>query len=252
MIAKDSYLIPAWPKVEGVHTLVTTRFGGVSEGPFTSFNQALHCGDKPTTVLKNRLKLMQDQNISQIQWLHQVHGTRVYQARRLASRDPVEADAVWTDQPGLGCAVLTADCLSVFLYSVDAGAVAVAHCGWKGLTGGLLETFVETLPGSIEHLLGWFGPSIGSAVYEVGSDVRHAFLLRYGAENAARVFRDAGKAGTDKWYADLPGMARQILGGIGVVVAPSESLCTWEDPRFYSYRRDGGVTGRMASLIWLE
>jgi YfiH family protein len=157
------------------------------------------------------------------------------------------ADASLTHEPGHVCAVLTADCLPVLLCERHGRAVAAAHAGWRGLLAGVIERTVEGLAQSPENIAAWLGPAIGPRAFEVGPEVREAFLARDAA--AAAAFKPSlGGA----WLADLYSLARQRLAQVGVNAISGGDFCTFSDPaRFYSYRLDGR-TGRMASLIWLE
>jgi len=157
------------------------------------------------------------------------------------------ADASWSETPGEACAVLTADCLPVLFCDRAASRVAVAHAGWRGLAGGVLETTLEALAIRAEDVLVWLGPAIGPAAFEVGGEVREAFVARHPAAAAAFVpSRNEGR-----FMADLYQLARIRLAAVGVEAVYGGGLCTFSDPRFYSYRR-ASRTGRFASLIWLE
>lgn len=242
---------PGWPAPANVVALTTTRKGGYSVAPYTSFNLADHVGDSPRAVSANRASLARDlPAVTGVHWLSQVHGVCVAEAGR-GEPCPV-ADASWSREPGHACAVLTADCLPVLLCSRAGDVVAAAHAGWRGLLAGVLENTVAAMGEEPEKLLAWLGPAIGPAVFEVGAEVRSAYLT-----DAADV------AGTDNcfvpnsanpghFFADLYGLARLRLGAVGVYRVFGGELCTFSDPgRFYSYRREG-QTGRMASIILLN
>lgn len=236
-------LRPDWPAPPAVRALTTTRVGGVSRPPWDGFNLAAHVGDRPAHVARNRSLLRSRFGLpGDPAWLSQVHGTDVLEAGRGG-----EADAVWTDVPGRVCAVLTADCLPV-LFCADAGTcVAAAHAGWRGLAAGVLEATVAALPAEPAGLLAWLGPAIGPDAFEVGDEVRSAFVGR--DAGAAAAFRPAGAG---RWLADLYALARLRLAAAGVTRVSGGGWCTFDDrDRFYSYRRDG-ITGRMASLVWLQ
>ncbi len=240
----NGWLLPEWPAPPAVRALVTTRAGGVSRGPYASLNLADHVGDTAAAVAENRRRLCARLPAEPL-WLRQVHGSAVVDAA--AAAPDAEADAALTRQPGTVCAVLTADCLPVLLCSRSGRTVCAAHAGWRGLAGGVLEAAVAALAESPEDLLAWLGPAIGPRAFEVGDEVRAAFLAA--APQAEAAFAPAAPG---KWLADLYLLARQRLQAAGVVRIFGGGLCTFSDAaRFYSYRRDG-ITGRMAALIWTE
>jgi YfiH family protein len=238
------FLRPDWPAPARVHAAMTTRIGGTSRGPYAGFNLAAHVGDEPDAVAANR-KLLRTQLAlpAEPAWLEQVHGARV---ARLPGPVAGPADASVTRDPGVVCAVLVADCLPVFFAGRDGDRVGIAHAGWRGLAAGVVEATVAALGGDPGRLVAWLGPAIGPDAFEVGDDVREAFVS--GDPGAATAFR-TGRAG--RWMADLPALARRRLAAAGVTTVGGGGLCTHSDPaRFYSYRRDG-ATGRMAALAWL-
>ncbi len=237
-------LVPDWPVPAGVRAVMTTRRGGVSVGPYASFNLATHVGDDERAVAANRHRLRHALGLpAEPAWLEQVHGTTVAVLER---EHPGAADAAVTTRRGQVCAVLVADCLPVFLAGRAGDRVGVAHAGWRGLAGGVIEATVAALDCEPGSLVAWLGPSIGPDAFEVGGEVREAFLDR--DAQAAGAFR-AGRAG--RFLADLPALARRRLAALGIHDVRGGGLCTHADPgRFYSYRRDG-VTGRMAALAWL-
>lgn len=237
------FVVPDWPAPANVRALVTTRTGGVSRPPFDSLNLGDHVGDDPAAVFENRRRLRAHLPAEPV-WLRQVHGVRCVDAARTPSG--TEADAAFTREPDVVCAVLTADCLPVLLCDTAGTAVAVAHAGWRGLAAGVVERAVAAigLPG--ERLIAWLGPAIGPRRFEVGDDVRAAFLAHDPAAAQAFVARPQ-----DKWLCDLTALARQRLAALGIRRIAGADFCSVSDAaRFYSYRRDG-VTGRMASLVWL-
>lgn len=236
------WLVPDWQAPARVRACVTTRSGGISQPPFDSLNLGDHVSDDPRAVAENRRRLQQALNC-QPAWLSQVHGIRVVQA------DPArvqEADASWSAAPGVACAILTADCLPVLFCDRAGTRVAAAHAGWRGLAGGMLEATLDALDCAPDEVLVWLGPAIGPQAFEVGPEVREAFLSGYPQAEAA--FRPSANPG--KSLADLYQLARIRLAARGVTAVYGGGLCTWSDPRFYSYRR-AARTGRFASLIWL-
>lgn len=237
------WLCPDWPAPARVRSCVTTRQPGVSLPPYDAFNLALHVGDDPRRVAHNRALLCQRLGC-QPGWLEQVHGTQVVAVDPQLVR---VADANWTDQPGLAACVMTADCLPALFCDRTGRCVAAAHAGWRGLLDGVLEATLQALPAAPEDVLVWLGPAIGPASFEVGDEVREAFVARQA--QAAQAFQRAAQPG--KWLADLYLLARQRLAGYGVTAIYGGGFDTFRDPRFYSYRR-GTPTGRFASLVWLQ
>jgi len=237
-------LEPDWPVPPRVRALVTTRSGGISSGPYASFNLGDHVGDDPAAVAHNRA-LLAEHLPSEPLWLRQVHGIAVADSRQ--HRAGCEADAAVTRDAGSVLAVLTADCLPVFLADDAGEAVGIAHAGWRGLAAGVVERTVDALGVEPARVIACLGPAIGPEAFEVGDDVRNAFLRDNPEAAAAFIPRSTGK-----WLADLYALARMRLARIGVTRVHGGGLCTFSDAvRFFSHRRNG-VTGRMASLIWLE
>jgi len=243
------FIVPDWPAPARVRAAFSTRAGGVSRGVYAGLNLGALSGDDPAAVAENRRRLAAALGLpAEPCWLWQVHGTRVVRAPfQKNSAAPPEADAIYTTQTGVVCAVLAADCLPVLLCDEDASVVAAAHAGWRGLAAGVLEATVAALPVAPARLLAWLGPAIGPEAFEVGTEVRAAFLAA--DPGAAPAFRPGPAPG--KWYADLFALARQRLARIGVARVHGGGLSTHADAaRFYSHRRDGR-TGRMAALVWL-
>lgn len=238
-------MVPAWPAPATVRAACTTRVGGVSVGPHAALNVGSRCGDDPAAVAENRRRLAEALALpSTPHWLAQVHGTRVIEAQ--AGGTEAEADAAWTDRPGIVCVAQAADCLPVLLCDDAGTVVAAAHAGWRGLCAGVLEATVTALPVAPERLLAWLGPAIGPNDFEVGDEVRGAFVAV--DPRAASAFRPGQRP--QHWLADLYELARQRLARVGVVRVYGGGESTFADPqRFYSFRRDG-VCGRMAALIW--
>jgi YfiH family protein len=235
-------ILPDWPAPPRVKCLMTTREGGVSGAPWTSFNLGDHVGDDPAHVAANRARLRQNLP-AEPGWLRQVHSARAVEL----GRDPnPEADASFTRQAGQVCAVLTADCLPVLFCDRAGSVVAAAHAGWRGLADGVLETTVAAMGVEPGEILAWMGAAIGPQAFEVGDEVRQVFVGRHPEAAAAFAPHAPGK-----WLADIYRLARIRLGHAGVESVYGGGRCTFsETDLFYSYRRDG-VTGRMASLVWL-
>jgi len=241
-----SWLGPEWPAPPRVHACTTTRLGGVSDGAYASLNLASHVGDVPERVVENRRRLMRALRLpAEPAWLQQVHGTAVLNAAGISTA--CEGDASYATQPGVVCAVLTADCLPLLLCNYGGTRVAAVHAGWRGLLHGVIEEAVRALELPGEEVLAWLGPAIGAGAFEVGEEVRAALLAADPA--AADAFSPSPQG---RWLADIYSMARRRLAAVNVSAVFGGRWCTVsEAERFYSYRRDG-ATGRMASLIWLE
>lgn len=236
------WLTPNWPAPARVKACVTTRSGGVSQAPFDSFNLGEHVEDDPVAVAKNRQRLL-SQLGCQAAWLRQVHGIAVAHADPAAV---LEADASWTATPGIACTIMTADCLPLLFCDRAGTRVAAAHAGWRGLAAGVLEASLDALACAPEEVLAWFGPAIGPQAFEVGAEVREAFVGAH--PQAAGAFVPSANPG--RFLADLYQLARIRLAVRGVGAVYGGGFCTYNDLRFYSYRRSAR-TGRFASLIWL-
>lgn len=237
-------IAPDWAAPTGVRALSTTRQGGASGPPWAAFNLGEHVGDDPAAVLANRQRLRATLP-EEPRWLRQIHGTCCVDAGLMSRGE--QADASFTRQRGVVCAVQTADCLPVLLCDERATVVGVAHAGWRGLAGGVIESVVMAMGEPGGRLLAWLGPAIGPRAFEVGSEVRAAFLAH--DPRAADAFVAAHEG---KWLCNIYLLARQRLAALGIHRVTGADFCTASDgERFFSYRRDG-VTGRMASLVWLE
>ncbi len=237
-----------WSPHPRVLALCTTRDAfGESPPPFDRLNLGTRCGDDPAIVARNRAALRARYALpSEPKWLRQVHGAQVARFDSTPNDEP-EADAAVTSEPGTVLAVLAADCLPVLFSSDDGEVIAAAHAGWRGLAAGVLERTVEAMRVAPAKLRAWLGPAAGPQAYEVGEEVRAAFVDRNAG--AAEVFV-ATRPG--HWLCDLCALARQRLAHVGVTRVSGGGLCTISDPRrFYSHRRDGR-TGRMASLIFIK
>ncbi len=238
-------IYPQWPVPGHVQAVSTTRTGGASQPPYDSFNLAAHVGDDDAAVIANRQQLARQLRLpAEPCWLEQVHGHAVIDAA-MRTGTP-SADASYCRQPGVVCAVMTADCLPVLFCDQRGEVVAAAHAGWRGLASGVLEATVEAMGVQADSILAWLGPAIGPAAFEVGSEVRSAFVDRQAEAAAAFSPLDNGK-----WLADIYQLARLRLVAAGVKHLYGGGFCTFSDhKRFYSFRRQS-ITGRMASLIWM-
>lgn len=247
------WIVPSWPAPAHVRAFVTTRDGGVSRGPWSGadgggMNLGLGSGDDRDDVLANRTRLRASLP-AEPAWLRQIHGAAVVDAATVSA--PIDADASFATAPDVVCSVLVADCMPVFLADRAGTRVAVAHAGWRGLAAGVLEATVAAGGFEPAETLAWLGPAIGPDRFEVGDDVRDAFV-EAAPTNADAVAAAFAPQPDGKWLADLPRLATLRLASCGVSDVTASGLCTASDARrFYSYRRDR-VTGRMAAVVWIE
>lgn len=239
----NDWLIPDWPAPAGIKSCVTTRSGGASLAPFDSFNLGDHVDDDPQSVAANRLRLTSHLHI-QPAWLKQVHGVVV------AKADPtqvVEADASWSATPGIACTIMTADCLPALFCDRAGTRVAAAHAGWRGLAAGVLEAAADSLNVAPADILVWLGPAIGQPSFEVGAEVREAFISTHPETDAAFI----SSKNPGRFMADIYALARLRLAARDITAVYGGGFDTFTDPRFYSYRQSAR-TGRFASLIWID
>lgn len=245
-----AWIVPTWPAPASVHALTTTRqLPGNSLPPYDAFNLGLRTGEDPTVAWANRDLLGRALALPAVpRWLHQVHGKHVAIFDAAADTTDVElqADAAITRAPGVVLAIQTADCLPVLLCADNGSEVAAVHAGWRGLSGGVVEACVARMRTPPARLMAWLGPAIGPTSYEVGDEVRAAFVAH--ADEARAAFAPARPG---HWLCDLYTLARQRLQGLGVTQIHGGGFDTFNESRFYSYRRDGAASGRFASLIWI-
>ena len=244
MALPEHCIVPDWPAPANVKALQTTRHGGVSAAPYDTLNLGMHVGDNPQAVARNR-QLLEPLVPSEPVWLEQVHGTVVANADASSCR--VQADACIARHRGAVCVVMTADCLPILLCDEAGTVVAAVHAGWKGLAAGVIEATVNAMEVAPHRLIAWLGPAIGQEAFEVGAEVRAAFIAHQA--RAAEAFVAHG--GQGKYHADLYLLARQRLEALGIRKVSGGNYCTYhQKDKFFSYRRDG-VTGRMGTFIWL-
>lgn len=245
----NDWLTPAWSAPATVRAYVSSRGAPLSAGAYGAFNTADHVGDAPEHVRASRDALSSHFGfLHSPLWLDQVHGTDVVVADPLTQRQP--ADAVTTRVEGLPITIHTADCLPVFFCNRQGTQVAIAHAGWRGLEAGVIENTVRTFSDPAGDLLVWLGPAIGPAHFEVGNEVRDAFV-RHLPEHAMAFTPSPFQPDGRHWLCDIYLLARQRLGKMGITQVTGGGFCTVEEERFFSYRRDK-ATGRMLSVIWLD
>lgn len=241
------FIEPNWSAPQKIRAYTSLRTGGVSQSPFDQFNLGDHVGDDPNLVatnreiLKNTLQLPNDPI-----WIQQIHGIDVVKA--LPHNKDRTADASFTNEAHQVCAVLTADCLPILLCDRQGTHVAAIHAGWRGLLNGVIEATLSTMSLDNQEVLAWLGPAIGPTHFEVGDEVRDAFIRQNSLASTAFT-----PSPNQRWMADLYALARMRLHSQGITAIYGGDYCTYADANlFYSYRRDGGKTGRMATLIWIS
>lgn len=238
-----TWIVPDWPVPLNVKAISTTRQGGVSQPPFDALNLGDHVGDYKTHVIRNRQIIMQQCQLpSEPLWMSQVHGNVVDRTTYFC-----QADARYTNQKGMVCAIMTADCLPVLLCDSRGHEIAAVHAGWRELASGVIEQAVANFNASADQMYAWLGPAIGSKHFEVGHDVVTQFDQHH--EKIGNAFQQTSN---HKWCMDMVAIAQAKLSDCGVKRIYGGHWCTWQnEQQFFSYRRDS-VTGRMATLIWLD
>jgi len=239
------WIVPDWPAPPGVRAFATTRSGGVSDGEYGTLNLGLASGDDPARVARNR-EILRAHLPERPQWLVQRHGTHVEVLGSAHLHEALVADGATTTVAGRVCGVLTADCLPLLLCDREGRQVAAVHAGWRGLAAGIVERAVKTFPDP-ERVLAWMGPAIGPQSFEVGPEVREAFLAADPGAEAAFAPKGPGK-----YLADLYALATRRLAQAGVPQAWGGGFCTLrESQRFFSYRRHQ-ASGRLGTFIWRD
>ena len=241
-----------WPASPWIHAGTTTRLDGCSIAPFDSFNLAKHVGDDEGMVAKNRLLLKDKLRLpSEPVWLNQVHGAEVIETREGLFQDghfDVTADGAYTNRPGVVCAILSADCVPILLCNRTGTEIAAVHAGWRGLCQDILAGAVAKFNAKANEIMAWIGPHISAEHYEIRNDMRTT-CIEFMGQATERCFKAIEN---EQYLADLEGLVKLKLTALGVLDITSSSLCTWKDENlFYSYRRSA-ITGRMASLIWIN
>lgn len=245
MIPED-WIRPDWPAPAGVRAFVTTRAGGVSEGEYGGMNLGERSGDEPQRVARNRM-IVRAHLPAAPRWMTQVHGTGVADLDALAEGAAPVADAAVTAVPGRVAVVQTADCMPLLLCDTAGRRVGVAHAGWRGMAAGVIENAVRAMGAAPGEVMAWMGPTIGPSAFEVGPEVREAFLKADPGAGDAFAAHVPGK-----FLADLYALARRRLEAAGVREIHGGGFCTYRDTqRFFSYRRVP-ASGRMGAFIWME
>lgn len=239
-------ITPDWPAPSNVHAVSTTRIGGVSTAPYHALNLATHVGDEPDNINQNRQRLIEQLNLPEApRWLNQTHGCTIADSDQWQLN--MDADACISKTPKHVCTIMTADCLPVLICDTNAQFVAAVHAGWRGLAAGIIEKTLRRYHGKSSDLMVWLGPAIGPSQFEVGPEVVEAFCLQNKDAHSAFVQQDS-----EHYLADIYQLARQRIQAAGVTAIYGGEYCTVSDAHhFFSYRRDG-VTGRMASMIWIR
>ena len=239
--------IPAdWPVPEHVQAGTTTRIGGYSRGTYASMNLASHVDDNPDYVFQNRILIREQLSLpDEPLWLQQIHSNKVINLAKENVNQP--ADGAYTNKHNQICVVLTADCLPLLLCNTTGTEIAAIHIGWRGFSRNIITSALNAFTAKPQELMAWIGPYISAKHYEVGEEVRTACLKLINDTNT--VFRPARPG---HWFADMQGLVRQQLQTAGVHEIFGGDNCTYTDyQHFYSYRRDG-ITGRVASFIWMN
>ncbi|CAH9019250.1 peptidoglycan editing factor PgeF [Candidatus Nitrosacidococcus sp. I8] len=237
-------ITPNWSAPSHIHAYTTTRQGGISTTLYDSLNLGDHVGDVPELVKRNREILYQSLSLpNEPIWLTQIHGNKVIDGSNSLER---QGDGCFSHYPNVVCAILTADCLPILICNQQGNRVTAIHGGWRGLTNGIIQNTIKKLATPAEELLAWLGPAIGPQAFEVGNEVREIFIDQDKENHIAFTYVD-----NTHWLADIYQLARLQLKKLGIHAIYGGEYCTVRDADlFYSYRRDGIKTGRMATLIW--
>lgn len=245
MKADGDLIAASWQAPTNILAGTSLRTGGGSRKPYLSNNMGMHVGDDPAAVACNREKLASDLGPQfSWQWLNQTHSVDVVRVEQAGAAQ--DGDAIYTNVPDIVCCIMTADCLPVFITNRSGSEIALAHAGWRGLAGGVIENTVAHFNTPPEELLVYFGPAIGPCHFEVGEDVKAAFTAAMPAAAIDKLFVPWSDG---KFLADLYGLAKAKLAALGVIEYAGGDYCTvCAEDRFYSFRRDGD-TGRMVNFI---
>ena len=241
------YLHAERPAPSNIHALTTTRAGGISVPPYDSFNLGKHCGDNLESAEENRQTLVDQLNLpSHPLWLNQVHDNQVIHSRN--HNRQIKADGCYTDSTQHVCAVLTADCLPIFICNKDGTEAAVLHGGWRSLAKGIIAQGVKQFKSPAKDLLVWLGPAIGPSTFQVGKEVRTVFQTYHSQTVQAFTYQPDEK----RFLCDIYKLAKIYLNTLGITEIYGGNHCTYsQNDLLFSYRKNK-KTGRMASLIWMD
>ncbi len=250
----NPFITPNWSAPSHIKAYTTLRYPGHSQAPYAGNNLAFHVGDNKSHVQMNRQAMRQALHLpDEPKWINQTHSTIALLAENISSNETITADASFTQQPNTICVVMTADCLPILVTNKEGSEVAAIHAGWRGLAEGIIENTLASLQSTSDTLIVWIGPSVSQPHYEVGDDVYNAFAAHHSLSEMQQAFQKKPMIEQQKWFADVPLLAYQRLLRLGV---HSDSIylsneCTYaQSDRYFSYRRDG-VTGRLASMIFI-
>jgi YfiH family protein len=242
----SDFIFPHWPAPSNIKAISTTRYGGISLSPYEHLNLGDHVGDEPHVVEQNRQHLVQSAKLpEQPRWLEQVHGTTVVNSQHWHKN--TQADAIFSQHTGHVCTVMTADCLPILVCNQQGDTIAAIHAGWRGLAAGIIEKTLQKFSCDTSEIMVWLGPAIGPTQFEIGPEVYELFIANDPNDKEAFKIKDP-----QHYLADIYLLARQRLEQYNVHHIYGGDFCTVsEKERFFSYRRDG-ITGRMASIIWIS
>ena len=244
-MSSNNWIVPDWPAPKNIIAISTTRNGGYSLSPYEQLNLGLHVGDDVDLVLKNRQLITDSAQLPEApRWLEQTHSTDVLTSQNWQT-DSV-ADAMVSQYSHHVCTIMTADCLPILLCDQQGTMVAAIHAGWRGLQAGIIEKTIAHFSCPPSEIMAWFGPAIGPSQFEVGEDVYQQFV---GCDpQASSAFQSTDE---QHYLANIYHLAKQRLNSNGISAIYGGQFCAVSaSQQFFSYRREG-VTGRMATMIWL-
>lgn len=246
---------PDWLAPPNIHAVMTTRRGGVSRAPYDELNLGYATKDDRAAVAENERLVASALAVqtAAIRWVYQVHGVDVHHAESLPVNTPLGAtttvgDAIVSHTPSLVCGIKIADCMPVLFAARNGAAIGAAHAGWRGLSGGVLENTVAAMRTNPAEIVAWMGPCIGPKAFEVGEEVRDAFVKH----DASAALHFSPRAAPGKFLCDMYSIARLRLGAMGISAVTGGDYCTLDQSDlFFSHRRNP-LTGRMAAFVWID